>query len=500
MSIFDYLQGPFAFGKFLDKSTGEKENSKYIMDDSGCRIANVPYDEYIYAASIPQGAVIPNGISRNNTAEENGKAIQAAIDCLDKNGGTVYIPEGTYLTNTIHLKSNTTLFVSKNAQLISICCDDNKKSLYPLYKGVICAENAENITITGGGLINGNGLTYTNEPEESEPLYALKKFNTYLRTIEARKRIHFAKDTDRSHILYFKNCKNINLENIILRDSAFWTIRFDNCFDVNIENFIIDSHMHIANSDGIDICGGKNYRINHSFIACADDAICIKSPEYPTDNVNISDCVLSSCANCFKIGTETQYDISNISMNSCYLFIPDGMTFGYSGIAIESCDGANVSNVNISDIKMSGVSSPLLIWLGNRLKYDKKDVGSIKDITIKNIEADRIEMPCAVVGCIDSNITHYVQNVRINNLYAIYRDTDEQLNIRKKIGEDSMNGYPDITRVSHIYWRSHELSKYWDLPCYGICIRHTENMDYENIKIQPRSCNKRKEFYIDDVK
>ncbi len=500
MSVFDYLRGPFALGVFLNKNTRKKEKTKYYTDNSGFRIGNVPYGEYINNLDRPQEAIIPIGLSEHNTAESNGIAIQNAIDSFDESGGTVFIPDGTYLTNTIHLKSNITLFVSRGAQLLSISCDDNEKSTSPLYKAVVCAENVENITITGGGTINGNGLTYTNEPEVKEPFYALKKFNTYLRVIETRKRIHFGKDTERNHVLYFKNCEAIKLNNIVLKDSAFWTIRFDNCFNVEIKNFIIDSHIHIANSDGIDICGGENYEINHCFIACADDAICIKSPEYSTKNVRVSDCTLTSCANCFKIGTETQYDVSDVIVKDCHFFMPDGFTYGYSGVAIESCDGANVNNINISDITMDGISSPLLIWLGNRFRYDKKDVGSVQNITLKNIKADKIEMPCAIVGCIDNEIPHYVKNVTIENLTATYRDTGEQLNIRKKVGEYTMSGYPDIPRVSHIYWKSHKLSKYWDLPCYGVCVKHTRNIDYKNIKTIPRSCNKRKEYYLDDVK
>ncbi len=500
MSIFDYLTGPFALGFFLDKSILPKEKTKYYTDSTGSRIANVPYEKYIENIPMPENALTPTGLSENNTAEENGIAIQKTIDVLGEAGGTVYIPKGRYFTSTIRLKSNITLFVAVGAELVSISCEDNEKSDSPLFKAVIYAENAENITVTGGGTINGNGLTYTNEPEIEEPFYALSKFNTYLRVIETRKRIHFGKDTERNHIIYFTHCRNVKLHNIILKDSAFWTVKFDNCFNVTINNFIIDSHIHIANSDGIDICGGENYNISHCFIACADDAICIKSPEYPTNNVNISDCVLTSCANCFKIGTETKQDISDITLNDCYFFTPDGFTFGYSGIAIESCDGANVRNVSICDVVMDGVSSPLLIWLGNRLNFGKKDVGSLRDITIKNIKAERTEMPAAIVGCIHNQTTHYIKNVSISNFAATYRDTGEQLNIRKNVGEYTMSGYPDIPRVSHIYWKSHKMSKYWDLPCYGLFVRHTENISLSNINIKPRSCNKRKENIFEDVK
>ncbi len=473
---------------------------KYHFDSEYNKIANIPYDDYIKNLKTPDNAVVPQGLSAQNSAEENGKAIQSAIDKLNENGGIILIPKGRYKTNTIILKSNTTLFIPKGAELVSISCEDNEKSSAPLYKAVIYAENAENISITGGGTISGDGLSYMQPQADPTPLFALEKFNTRTRVLEARKRIRMGKDTSRNHIVNFRDCKNITIENIIFKDSAFWTCRFDNCFDVKIENFIIDSDIHLANSDGIDICGGENYDISHCFIATADDSLCLKSIEFPIKNVRINDCVVTSCANCFKIGTETQFDVSNVSIDNCFFFMPDSLTYGYSGIAIESCDGANIKNINISNITMDGVSSPLLIWLGKRLRCNKQDIGTIDGIALKNISATNIEMPCAIVGTVDMGDAYPVKNVKIDNFFATYRDTEENLNIKNRVGEYTMGGYPDIPRVSHVYFMSQETSGYWDLPCYSVCVKHTENVQYENIKIMPRSCNTRKEFYLDDIK
>lgn len=110
-------------------------------------------------------------------------------------------------------------------------------------------------------------------------------------------------------------------------------------------------------------------------------------------------------------------------------------------------------------------------------------------------------MPSAITGCIDDeNKTHYVQNVALNNINVSYRDTGEDLHIRKTIGESAMSGYPDITRVSHIYFISYELSKYWDLPCYAMAVQHVQNVTYDDYSVTPRTCNTRDKFYVDDVK
>lgn len=484
-----------------DNTMLSRVDTRYYTDESGNRIANIPYDEYIANVSIPDNSVTVDGLSDNNTGEENTALIQNVIDKLSADGGgTVYIPQGKYKVTTIKLKDNITLFVSDGAELVSLTCDENNSSSNPLENGVIYAENASNISITGGGIINGMGETYTNEPEAETPFYALKTFNTYVRVIEARKRIREAKEYPRTHILNFYNCDNVDINKVILKDAANWTFVVNDCDNVNIKDLVIDNSMHVANSDGIDIKGGENIKIQHCFIATGDDGIVLKPMEAQIKNVDISDCTISSYANCFKIGTETQMDVDNVNVHDCYFFMPNGITGGYSGVAIESCDGSNVTNINVSDIVMEGVSSPLLIWLGNRMKYDESQVGSIDGVTVQNITATDTEMPSAITGCIDDNDeTQYVKNVVLKNINVTYRDTAEDLYIRDKIGEYTMTGYPEITRVSHIYILNHELSKYWDLPCYGLVVKHAENVQYDDYNVTPRTCNEREKLYIDDV-
>lgn len=145
---------------------------------------------------------------------------------------------------------------------------------------------------------------------------------------------------------------------------------------MHVTDLVIDNHMHVANSDGIDICGVTNIKIEHGFIATGDDGIVLKPSDYEIRNVDKTDCIISSYANCFKIGTETQMDVSGVTVKNCYFFLPCGITGGYSGTAIESCDGSNVSDISVSDIKMDGISSPLLFGLATALNTIKKKLAA----------------------------------------------------------------------------------------------------------------------------
>ena len=101
-----------------------------------------------------------------NDAAKNQKAINKAIDaCYKAGGGKVIVPEGTWNTGAITLKSNVNLVVEKGATLLFAF----NRSLYPNvptrwegmdcwnYQPLIYAYQQKNIAITGEGTIDGNG-------------------------------------------------------------------------------------------------------------------------------------------------------------------------------------------------------------------------------------------------------------------------------------------------------------------------------------------------------
>lgn len=75
------------------------------------------------------------------------------------------------------------------------------------------------------------------------------------------------------------------------------------------------------------------------------------------------------------------------------------------------------------------------------------------------------------------------------------RKANEKLHIFLKRyayeGKENLGGYPESTRVSHLYIRSHEDSAYYDLPVYGLFVRNAQGVSVQNFQIQPRPCNRR---------
>lgn len=461
--------------------------SGYQADQTGNWMSNIPWKSYIRPVELPADAVVPEGLSEDGSGEENSKRVQYAVDAVSRQGGgTVQIPAGTYPISTIVLRDHVTLYVSPGAKLVSLTLEQNQHASEPLHGGVIYAEGAQDFCVTGGGIICGSGTTYTKEPETELPLAPLEEFNLYERVIAARRRIRHAKKVDRYSILYFSGCRNFSVHDIVLENSATWTFPLHRCEEAEISHLIINNHLHNGNSDGIDIAGSSRITISHCYIATGDDAIVLKSQAGEIHQIRVSDCELCSFANAVKIGTETQYDVSDIEVKNCTLFLPDGIVGGYAGIAIESADGSRIRNVRVSDIRMKGVSAPILIWLGRRKRFEKKQVGEITDITIERIEAEDVELPSAIVGCQEDRV-YRVERVTLRSIHAVYRETGERLNVRQHVLEHAMGDYPEIVRVSHVYRSPHEKSSYWDLPCYGLFARHVRGLSMTDVTVTPRT-------------
>ena len=121
-------------------------------------------------------------------------AVQKALDCCKKNGGTVVVPGGkTYKIGTIQIYSNTELYLESGAVLkqsdriedlrsISIVDKSNNETDIPSY--INCEYNGkpahyfiyatgENIRITGYGAIDGNEAVYYTESNPEKPSNAL---------------------------------------------------------------------------------------------------------------------------------------------------------------------------------------------------------------------------------------------------------------------------------------------------------------------------------------
>lgn len=472
---------------------------EYRLNEEGNGVENIPFDEYLKDTELDSAKAVvyasDKGVSEDNDGVTNADAINAAIDELSEAGGGYFVIDGNYKTTTVELKSGVYLYLERDCALVSMTYEENQAASKKLSGGLVCAYGAGDIAVYGPGRLMGEGETFTKDAVDSTLSMPLEKFNLKERVLASRDRIREEKENSgRVNLLYLSNCSGVKLQSVEFYHSATWTCNIRDCDDVEIKDCVINDNIYVANCDGFDIVGCQDVNIEHCFIVSADDGIVIKAnSSEEVKNVTVKDCKIMSLANCFKIGTETSQPVSNITVDNCDFFMAGGISGGYSGIAIESADGSQVSNVKISNIRMDGISSPLLIWLGNRLDEkngsDGKSVGSMSGISVSNVYCDNVEIPSAIVGVKTRTQTYYVEDVVISEFYVRYRDTGENLDVEIPTLEDNMNGYPEITRVSHKYFISHETSKYYDLPVYGLFLRYVDGLSLKNFKVIPRSCS-----------
>lgn len=468
----------------------------YALDESGHHIADIDYDAY--AAPQPANAdsidIRDFGASPDADSATNAAAINEAVSAAAKTRSTVLVDGGVYFTDTVFMQSGVTLYIAKDSALS--VPEYSQLDTSAMDTALIKAVDADEWTITGGGMLCGRGTDYTRDAENTQPFRPMQNFALHEYVLEMRSRIRDRKSVG-YNVIYAESCKNVTLSDFVIYESSTWTVNLNGCDNVTVNGLVIDNNVHVANSDGIDVSGSSNVFIQDCFIATGDDGIVLKSNTGAINNVTIKNCRIFSLANNFKIGTETGYDVSDVSVSDCYFFKAD-TAGGYSGIAIESADGANVARVEVKNIVMQGITSPLLIWLGCRLDKDNGSdgtVGSVSDITIDNIRATDVDMACAIVGCEYEGNVYPVENVRLSNMQIVYRECEETLDIYNgdSVLDANMNGYPEITRVSHQYLFSHETSLYYDLPCYGIYADKVEGLTIDNVSITQRMCNTRPE-------
>lgn len=497
ISISIYLLIGVGYVKAINAdSSGTLVESTYHMDDKYEFLKDIPFDRYLKDTTIPLDKTVFDirnyGADVSNTPLLNHEAIIQAIDEASKVNGVVLVDGGIYRTKRLELKSNITLRIEKDSALENLTYDEavELNLIEDGMKGLLYGTNLENIIIEGRGQLRGNGATYCKEQLDSSPFLPLDTFNLRKYILEHRKRIKMAKthEMHRDFIIGLNYCNNVTIRNLEIYEAGSWTVRLEGLENVLIEDVVINNDVRVANTDGIDLMGGKNITIRNCFMATGDDGICLKTdPNNPVmDNILIENVEIMSLANPFKIGTAVHQDISNVIFRNSFFFLP-GIAGGYAGIAIEAPDGGKVSNILVDNIVMENITSPFVIWRGNR----NNGGGYIEGITLQNITATNCDIAGAITGFRKGKEINYVQDVTLRNFDVTYRDALEDLNIYKNStgaydGIFNMNGYPEITKVSHKFWLTNELSPYYDLPVYGIFARYVDGLTVENYKVQKR--------------
>ncbi len=314
---------------------------------------------------------------------DDAAAIERAIaTCSANGGGRVILPAGhIFMASAITLASYVDLHIEANATLLA----NPDESVYTLSafrenrsEGMMWlhGENLTQLSITGLGTIDGNGVAFMGE--ELDDSYALKPLRVDLSQGE-----RYSQIDPRPHVLTLINVHRLILRDITIRNSAYWTVHLVGCHDVTISGITILNNLKIRNGDGIDLDHSTNVRISDCYIESADDSICLKNrreyEEYgPCQNIVVSNCLMTSRSCALKIGSENVDTISNVLVSNCVIRDSN------RGIGIQNRDEGTVHDVIFSNMTVDcrlwsdvwwGKSEPIYVTSYPRAVNSHKDAG-----------------------------------------------------------------------------------------------------------------------------
>jgi polygalacturonase len=429
---------------------------------------------------------------RNFGAVGDGKnldspAIDKAIDAADAaGGGTVLVPAGTYLSGSIHLKSNIHLLIDAGATILGAPQDMNvydETEPYTLggyqdgghcyfHNSLIWGENLTNIFITGSGTISGGGLVRVDKI-----LDQMCGFDHDGKPGPSATNLPPVRLGNKAIAL--KLCRNVLIRDVTILHGGHFAVLVTGCDNLTVDNVTMDTDR-----DGIDIDCCRNTTVSNCRINSPnDDGLCPKSTYAlgelrPTENLTIVNCQVSGFAEGtlvdgtmkpsrnatgrIKFGTESSGGFRNCTVANC--------TFrSCHGLALEEVDGGIMENISINNLSMMDVSDyAIYITTGKRNRTPGVTTNSrAKDILISNVIADGVGKMSGIqiMGLPEQP----VEGVRLDNIRLISNGggtLKDTVISPKELG----TGYP-------------EPGKMGTLPAYGIFARHARDLELANINV-----------------
>ena len=341
----------------------------------------------------------------------NTQAIQQALDACPP-GGTVYVPDGVFVTGALFLKSDMTLRLSDNATLLG----SGDLRDYPVfshrYEGREAPRFAslinmpmelpsgyetkpawKNVTIRGG-VINANGMALIQQELDS-PL------------------------GNRGSAVCLRNVDGLYLYDVTVRQAPFWCLHviYSNHVTMNrikIRNKFDEQgnrYQALYNGDGIDPDSCSDVAIVHSSIESQDDCIAVKSGRdeegravgVPSQRIRITNCEFSHGFGA-AVGSEMSGGVSDVLIQDC--------TFhqSFSLASVKNCRGRGsvIERVLYENIRMVNTSTEhdMTKWFKGAIYVDQfygvdgasleacqplsDETPTIRDIAFRNITLDTV--------------------------------------------------------------------------------------------------------------
>lgn len=337
---------------------------------------------------------VGDGLTINTKAFEDAVATIAA---LGNEGGQLNVQAGLWLTAPFNLTSHMTLFLAEEAVILAV--EDEKywplmpplpsygygrEHPGPRYGSLIHGQHLQDVVITGyNGTIDGQGKSWWTK-------FRQKQMNH-----------------TRGRLVQFMWSSDIEITNITLRNSPFWTLHPYDCKNVFLSGLTILAPLDAPNTDGIDPDSCQNCIIENSYISVGDDCIAIKSgwDQYgiaygrPSANIVIRNLILRSRVSAaVSIGSEMSGGVSNVTVENILVWQ------SRRGVRIKTSPGRGgyVRDIYYRNLKFDTLRVGIVVKTdyGEHPddKYDPNALPSVENLYFHGIHGKEVRVPVRIYG------------------------------------------------------------------------------------------------------
>jgi hypothetical protein len=420
---------------------------------------------------------------RNYGAVGDGKtddtaAIQAAVNAAAGTGGSVLLSGGTFLSGTVTLGSKMTFFVDSSAVLLGSTLPtayptqqlptvDNTQ-LRNCQRALLYAPpTTSQITVDGGGVIDGQGDSYPGATQTGN-------------------------EGTRPMLIWAVQSQNVTVQNLYLRKGAVWSLVSMESDHVLIRNINLQSNY--ITHDGIDIVDGTDITVSDCAVNAGDDAMCLKTGvRRGIDTMVVKDSVFTGNAggsNGIKLGTATYGAFHNIQFQDSVV-----KDVQYAPMAVESREGADVSQVSFNRIEFSNTGGAFFVYLAQQSTThpvgDVPKLGSIDGVSFTDIHGstgvwgNSPNEASLITGHIFNGTTYSITNLSFTRVAVTY--------------QGGMSTPPSMSPNEANPGQYPESNMFNPLPAWGYYLRHVQGVTFDSCTTSVVNPDARPETVTDDV-
>lgn len=330
------------------------------------------------------------------------KAIEA---CVKAGGGRVVVPEGTFLTGPIRLRSRVNLHLAKGA--VVRFATDPARYLPPVltrwegmelmgYSPLVYALDEESIAVTGEGTLDGGASEkawwpWKGKGPEGQKADRDRLFRMAEEGVPVAERVFGEGNRLRPPFVEPYRCRNVLIEGVTITNAPFWVIHPVLSRNVTVRNVKVVSHG--PNNDGCDPESSSDVLIEDSLFDTGDDCIALKSGRNadgrrlatPVERVVVRRCTMKAGHGGVTIGSEISGGARDVFVEKCEMSSPD-LERGLR-IKTNAMRGGVVENVFVRDVTIGEVGNAIDV----DMLYEEGANGSFLP-TVRNVRVERMSV------------------------------------------------------------------------------------------------------------